>query len=460
MKSKPLSTFFRKVADYFDDAKPGRPSRHAVPPSHRMLTRDNFRDRLATFKRHNKLAVDALVTGSVELLGLSEVREQFGDQWDQVKETAQRVVEGTIEDHTSLHDLFLRINDEYYVVLFTQTPQEQAHRKAQMIAQEIARRLYGESPPTQDLVSVRGLAVEFDADVATEKIDTLDQLITYIVAKRHDKEAAQKSEAETLIDSLDLLYRPTVNIPKRLISLYVATLVRQHPVHGRRLGRRAYPPDDTGALRAELDSYTLEKAALRLEDIGGLHHKAALVIPVHFDTLAVKRFRERYIAALKRLGAHTDKHLVLQIFNMPPGIPQGRLRNMLTVIYPFTLGYFCRIALDQIHLYDFEQTGVLGVAIDGQGRTTPDKAWMAQVQTFLKRAWEKDLRTLYFGAHDQNMGTWVANSGFDYINGDAFMAFVPRPGRSYNISGKKRQAVHPARLRRAARARALQRRRG
>ncbi|MFS4834764.1 hypothetical protein SOO12_14195, partial [Staphylococcus aureus] len=58
-------------------------------------------------------------------------------------------------------------------------------------------------------------------------------------------------------------------------------------------------PDQFGQIVADLDRLVVETAARDLTATGMLHLKAMMLVPVHYETLANKLLRDRYVQALK-----------------------------------------------------------------------------------------------------------------------------------------------------------------
>ncbi|MGZ2918432.1 hypothetical protein, partial [Pseudomonas aeruginosa] len=88
-------------------------------------------------------------------------------------------------------------------------------------------------------------------------------------------------------------------------SLYLAELVPSTP---RPPGTKEAQP---GLLDAELDRYLLELVTVRLQEAGGHGNKAIAVVPLHYETLASKAFRQRYLEAVNRLPRSARRRLLL-----------------------------------------------------------------------------------------------------------------------------------------------------
>lgn len=108
-----------------------------------------FAQRLKTVMNTDQLTL----VGSVQMIGLGRLRSHFGGRWDTVSDKVHALVRSVIEKRTLGHDVHARLGEDTYVVVFSRMQPEAARMKGALMAEEIARKIFGDSPPA-DLIQV------------------------------------------------------------------------------------------------------------------------------------------------------------------------------------------------------------------------------------------------------------------------------------------------------------------
>ncbi|WP_439813686.1 hypothetical protein [Zavarzinia sp. CC-PAN008] len=438
MKSALLTRLFRKAADLFDDGgTPGavrvRASDYMVSDSAQRLDprdQEGFNRRLVEFRERHARAVNALMAGSVQMLGLGDLARRFGKDWEDMKFKAHRIAEAAIEHRIGPTDLYVVVNEEYYVILFADLPKDEAERRARLIASEITSKLCG-TVPWGGSVSVRGIALKVDpAAIQEGEPLTLNTLIRSLQSAEMDEEEAERKHFEALRSEIVAQYWPTLNARKRIVSAYEMTLAH-------RGGLPLVPPANgsiTGRFQAELDMMALDIAARQLRSKEGVRARSILMVPLHWETLAVRVFRERYVAAARLLPKEAKRRLVPQILDLAPGTPQSRLREVVQTVWPFTLGFMCRHALEPGDGTTLVGSGLLSLSVDAEGMES-SAALRGDLAEFV--AWSGDLgfRSMLSGVADVRLASAATKAGIEYLNGPAFLRATDNPSHVFVMSG-------------------------
>src|SRR5690349_4897245 len=80
----------------------------------------------------------SVMAGSIQLLGMAEIKQRLGARWSAVADIACRIAEQTIERHISAEDAYQCHGDETFVLCFASPDRAHAEAKTKMIAEEIA----------------------------------------------------------------------------------------------------------------------------------------------------------------------------------------------------------------------------------------------------------------------------------------------------------------------------------
>ena len=428
-----ISEMLRRAADFFDRTETVRerivPASEFLQSHHerRLDPRDEagFNRRLVEFRERNARAVDALMTGSVQILGLGELHKRFGARWEEMKFKAYRVAEAAIENRLSKLDLYVVVNEEYYVILFANLSKEEAERRARLIAADIGHRLCG-TVPWGASVTVRGVALKVDPQHPLEEIQTLDDLIACMGVAEAEADAKEQAEFEALRGELKLRYRPTLNAAKRLVSAYEAVPERRY-ADGTWEALEVPADPGTGRFEYEVDMLVLAEIGRHLRRIDAPAERSIVWLPLHWETLAIRTRRDRYTEQFRLLPPQSRRRIMPYLVDLSPDTPQSRLREVVHPVWPLSLGFMARVPLAVGDGRKLSGAGLAGLVVDGSGFTEVDGELRHRLGEFATWA-----RTLYLRPAITEVRTLaVANAatkaGFEYINGPAFLRAIERP---------------------------------
>jgi hypothetical protein len=438
MKSKLLAKLFQRLSDAFAgqprvvgvDSAEDEPAAPAQIPAGGKLDPANFAAKMAAFDARAGQPAESTVAGNVQLIGLDEIKRQFGDLWAGVRDAAHKATEEIIRAHLSPIDLFAPVKDESYVVLFGELDREAAAAKAKAIAAEITRRLCGDVE-NGALVTVRALALEIPHPPGGFK--SLEAVHAGFANAAADDAARARAEGQRIAKNIQFGYWPTLNLKKRLIAIYDCNIMRRADAGYMLTGDDAYPADSTGEVAAALDTVALDAAHQGLKAIEQQGKRAVLLLPVHYETLAFRTFRDRYIQGCRAFPESAQRNLAFHVLGMPDGLPQTRLVEVVSQFRPWVLGFVCRLKLENPDIERFAGSGLVGIATDAGGTTAPTQAQFDLMRAFADAARAAKLRSMFINARTVSLGSAAVRAGFDFVNGDAIVRMVARPGRVYQL---------------------------
>ena len=222
--------------------------------------KDGFKSAMIDFCRANKMAADALIAGNVEMLGLESLKEKFGSSWSKVRGKVHLLTETIIKQVITPNDVYVLANAEQFIVLFGQCDKETANKKAQQIAREVNRRLYGSSADS-DLhgVTVKSMVFEVPRD-EPEKLTNVKALAETVEEVKKKNRLKKKRRLSRSGKQSRLVYWPVTNIRKRLVSMYRAELLIPE-------GKMREVESETGALECAMDVASLQLAQAMMKDL-------------------------------------------------------------------------------------------------------------------------------------------------------------------------------------------------
>ncbi|WP_217808119.1 hypothetical protein [Oceanibacterium hippocampi] len=373
-------------------------------------------------------AVDALLAGSIQVLGLDEVRERYAADWARLEARIGEIVETFIASRLGKQDLLIPLGTQQFAIVFAELSRDEARAQARKIAGQLANHLFGQVPHGE-LISVEGLAMTLDELEGLDEVTSVEDLVRCFKAAQDRQRGREVEAIEAAQSQLGFRFWPTVNVSKRMISIYECAATRDGPD-----GASMLAPDDpvipaSGDGRSEFDLLVLQEAGTHLGSLGGLMHKALLMVPVHFETLAARYHRTAYVEALKELPGAGERRLILKIEGLPDGTPNTRLRQIVTSIKPLVMGTVWQVEPDFAHFQALEGLHALGIALDGRR-----VARLERLEKLVATASRAGLRPFLGAIGTTDAATTACRLGFRYLNGRALAPMLHRPGPACRLA--------------------------
>lgn len=381
-------------------------------------------------------------TGRVHLIGLEKIKDMLGDDWDRLKGKAHRIVRSAIEDRLGPQDMCTLYEDLSYLVVFAKLSKEEAQLKCSMIAQEIASRLIG-TQTASNFTNVSALAVKEDGKVYFEELPSIAKLAGQLekeAAKTEKMKAApiaaakgDKEKDEIDWSKIKLVFRPLWYVRHEMVTTFLSVPVREAGRGSFAYGYDLLPDPHNHEDIAKLDSRVLYGVSKELKRIVAEGKKALLSVPVHFETLASSQRRLDFIKLCSELLAGHDDLMVFELVELPDGIPQSRIVELVSALRAHARAVTARFSLDHRNFTACRIAGLHAVGADIFSDKRKEADIMREMDDFVGMANNQNLKTYIHGVRTLSMKTAAVASGFDYIDGYALTSVVDAPDRAYSL---------------------------
>lgn len=387
-----------------------------------------------------------LPAGRIQFINLSPIRERFGPQWSTIAERADAMASTIINRSLSRVDLFIKIDELAYLVLFGALNEEEAQVKCGFIASEISRHLLGESG--LDYAEIQTVVVNADAPRAGSAI-RIDDIVAQVV-KRADEKVARTSEAgETVstsainpstpargvgFEGLGFSYRPMWDVKRNALSTYICI---PHIDRGPALmpwsGYEIAGGTEDPRPIEEIDLACLDRVQADLEALEQRNRKLLIGCPVHYETLRSSRRRLHYLERCGRLKETLRAFLILEVCGIPEDVPQLRVMELVAPLSPYSRARTVRVPIGRTKFESFQdvQVHALGVDLSETGRSESEIFML--YNRFVDAAGRAKLRTFVHGLRSLSLASAAVCAGFDYVDGDAVRSATDAPESVYRF---------------------------
>jgi len=310
-----------------------------------------------------------LKRGCVNVIGLESVREQTGARWEKLRDSIYSRLETLLSNKLASTDFFTRLGESAYLVVTPSSDGDDSRLVCLKIAYELHRSLLG-TCSVEDLSLSRVMADNANMLqlCGLEKPEILELAMRGGVEELYRDLAAPSvaySPFVTLAEAAPpdpppiFCFAPVWDAPREAMTAY--RLEVQFPSSAWRQQISAGP----GTFKKTLKTFLAGLAhATRIVTVGlQTGGRYLMVIPVSHDVLSVPSGRAEIAGACRNLASELRPFLVFEIADLPPGVPQSRMSELVCSIRPFCRAVTIDLPHGQIDHITYSNVGHQGISL-------------------------------------------------------------------------------------------------
>ncbi|PHQ71124.1 MAG: hypothetical protein COB93_03870 [Sneathiella sp.] len=408
--------------DYFDQ---GRGPDTAAPLQHHEIGEAAYF--LKPYGKTYREALENLITGTIQIIGLDEVKLQYAEQWGTIEKNVTRIADAYLSRKLGKHDVFVPLDEGRFALLFAGVSRDEALEKSQVIAAELVSKLFGELTGGE-LISVEAAILEIEDFDGLDRIKSYDDLVQCFrlaIEKTQDKATR---EFRIRRPKMSVGFRPLINRRKGFVSMNETVVFSDVDGQSEPLATEDPVFNGTSRLRAEIDFLVLREAGKYLQGLGGAGNKPTIFLSVHFETLANSFSRGKYARLLSSLPAYTCRHLLLNVQGTVTGTPNSRYRQIFTSLRALVLGFTFEVNPDWSEFAAIRDLPVHGISVAGQ-----DKSSLVQIEKLFQMAKKQGKKCFWRSIDDDDLGRAAFNMNVDYVSGPIFGTVHPLPSKPFSL---------------------------
>ncbi|MGF1610612.1 MAG: hypothetical protein ACFCUQ_14515 [Kiloniellales bacterium] len=126
-------------------------------------------------------ATAGYVAGRVHMLNTDLVRERLGARWPRLEQRIHEIIRGELKRRLSPHDLFTRVNESSYVIVFGDCSELDAQVKIALLSERLLEKLLGEEEARNlDALGVQRLITQANGAVAREALQSTEAMMAML----------------------------------------------------------------------------------------------------------------------------------------------------------------------------------------------------------------------------------------------------------------------------------------
>ena len=446
-----MKTFLRKILRYlhpfnrirlsfelYDASLPGCLSQGGTPMAGGAPAAWNF-DRFGEEIKDLIAKGKQAMTARLQVIGLERLESHFGGKWPKVVANVHGIVQLTLKKHLSDREAYAQVKDNAYIILFSNTSEEEARARCKKIRDEIHAIFIKETKLAEAALSVKTDVREMDPmtlrhEAAEQgqmssfaiKQETLDEVMLPNAAPQRQKEPGSfdLSGEGSLPPGLEIRYRPIVDTQTGAVTAFACV-----PWHASGEGYAVLAGQKNNKLYSELDRLTLDM----FQKESGKKPKTPFICPVHFNSVGDATNNSFLLQACPKLTAEQKQQLMFEFTDVPVKLNEAAIKVFIDKLKPF-----CKSVIIRSDIYGLKKNaGSLGISflsMDIRTSGVPEATIAGPMAKFTAQAKEHKLKAIAYGALNAVLVKIARDAGISMIGGDAVHPLVADVGGTIKIA--------------------------
>jgi hypothetical protein len=355
-----------------------------------------------------------LARGCVNIVSLEGIRTQAADRWPRIRDGVYARMEALLRQKLGPTDFFVRIDDDSYMVTMPSAEPEDVNVVCLRVAYDLYSSFIGRCDAGNVYVSTatgandQGLIL---SKLPAERIQALAEkagindlvpppstgaapLLSVLAEKAAHSRTPQRQTGTVTTLAVSHQFLPLWTAPANAITTYICepkaiTVIETNAV----LPAGQLSPKE----RVQVELSCLHAGIAQLARSNQKGSRFLLGVTIPFDVLGAPNGRMEFLSACHNLSSEYRQYLDVTLIEVPPGVAQTRLNNMVNMLRPFARSVSATVA-PACRIYGAYQ----GIGLRSIGLDLREYAGMFQT-------YEDDLRQLVHMAKAMKLSTFLFN---------------------------------------------------
>jgi EAL domain-containing protein (putative c-di-GMP-specific phosphodiesterase class I) len=386
-----------------------------------------------SFGEMRKASSPTVMAGSIQLLGMAEIKQRLGAQWSAVADVALEIAEQSIRRHLSTEDTYQRHSEETFLLCFASSDKAHAETKAKAIAIEIATLLAQQTPqiPLRVEHTVAEVAwVDIDKGAAESIAELIARELRQV---RERAETSARAWRNDLVRNAGIHFRPIWHPQRRVVLSYRAMLNEQTGTHALEHLAGLTTPDELKNTLHELDCLIVGRAIRALDRLLHAGGTAQMLISVNFNSLSTRATRETYLNLCRDIPQHYRRFLLFEVHGAPNGTPVSRQIEIALALKPCSHGVLVELPSGG-QLQELASVGLFGLSVDAKSLPRGVRQATTVLARLVSAANALSLKVFVHGADAVGVLEAAQKARADYVDGAAVALPMAEPRTAYRWS--------------------------
>jgi len=367
-------------------------------------------------------AQSVISAGSIRLIGLSELRDSFGSEWEEVKSSVLRYAHRTIQDFLSDTDVCVQASDGVFLIVFAEPDQSIADEKANSAAEAIRSKLFGNEGKMSATISTAVRMFRLDESSLAGFLAGNGE--TPPANKRVDEnlqKACKNNRAKKEKPIGQTRFFPVWDVRQNAVFEFTARPKRNSD--SRFPDRDLLGTADTAIERqaaAETDQQTITATGAEMRRLDKMGKRPVISMCVSASTFSSASLASSLMTEIANLPAQFKPYTQFIICEARIGAKAKDVELALIALRSSCRAVALATSIEETNFTWARQVGfdIIGFDIAPLKRSS-ESVIMAQSKRFLGGASEAGLRVFMHGAKTPSVCSFAACNGVEWLSGPA-----------------------------------------
>lgn len=259
-------------------------------------------------------------SGSCQFVGFDELKDAFGQEWEQLRNRAISMCEAIIRSELGPDDSFMRFGDAGFLMLFEGQDEAQARVCVDKISGLIRKRLLGDSADAQEYLQIQTDVINPRSFIDDDGNITASSLVSVFQGREEERASSISSnDPSWFTKQLGKIYRPLWDVKREVITASQIYPTRDTS-YGTLRGLACLHGGADDPLAIHLDCFLAEQAASALMESLQSNTCRPISLPIYFRSL----INEEYETLSEVLASVPESLRARQLSLEVVGVPESR----------------------------------------------------------------------------------------------------------------------------------------
>ncbi|WP_152535533.1 hypothetical protein [Bradyrhizobium sp. Ai1a-2] len=379
-------------------------------------------------------ARQSLVAGSLELIGLDDVRDALGTQWTLFQDIVIELAQEELRRSLDPSDTFRKHGDASFLIHFGRLDREAAEERSRYIVSQVKRRIVEMIPELAQSISIRSFVAAIDpSEIDQSGVGLADALFARLTNMRFDVIADLRRRRRSLDQNTTILFSPIWSVQRELALLHHcrANVLRQSHVSAR--WQELVDPQEAASIVAEIDYLAFTKSVEVLHGLQRYNRPTPLLIPVDMRTVLSDTTGHEYFRLLSVVPDAYRKYVLLEVCKVDADKTIGDIYDIIKRFQAHVNGVVVRLPLDDRRITEIAASGAWGLSTSIADVDVLDRSSIDLLERFATADGVKGVNAIACGANSIGLTVAALNAGFAFIEGAAVSPPAKEPRATFRL---------------------------
>ncbi len=395
-----------------------------------------------------------LAAGKLNFLSLDKMRNRLGAEWPRYAKAIYEITEDVIKRNLSKRDIFCKVDEENYLIVFAGLSDKNARLKCAIIADEIEHKLLRKDGAYEGF-TIKTVVASLDGKIEINELDRgkiwqrIGSLLDDVEASQDATESAMDMDrkadpfpgdlpvatrAEQMKHpGINWAFRPIWNIETKLVSTFRCSPFWHSSDGEICFGDTPELADGTEVDLDDLDVQTLAESAKAIHQLLTKKEQGYVTVPVRFSTMEQKSSRGAYLDFCRSIPNKIRSFLVFELMEIHPQSTQKSIRQVVDILYSYGRSVVGKVDFGTTDMTNLKETGITIIGTDISNLDLSEKEIIERLDFFASTAEKLGVKTYLSGAHSMSLLAAAACNGFTYLESKDIQSTLSEPRGAFPL---------------------------